>query len=80
MYEIQLPGATGVGASAPAVNIATMSNSGIDMSFAHRGSLSGGELGYEVTLNASTLKNEIVSLAPGITYFGGNTYLSLIHI
>ena len=58
---------------APAVNIA-IKNSGIDMSFVHRGSLSGGELGYEVTLNVATLKNEIVALAPGITYFSGGSY------
>ena len=74
LYTLTLPGISGNSASAPAVNIANMKNSGIDMSFVHRGSLSGGELGYEVTLNAATLKNEIVALAPGITYFSGGSY------
>ena len=80
LYNLALPAITGNGAAAPSVNLASMSNSGIDMQFIHRGSLRSGEIGYEVIVNASTLKNEITALAPGITYFGGNSYRGIAPI
>jgi len=77
LYQIPLAATTGNSAAAPSVNIATMSNSGIDMQFIHRGTVRSGTIGYEITVNASTLKNEITALAPGITYFGGSTYRNI---
>ncbi|MDG1652117.1 MAG: TonB-dependent receptor [Flavobacteriaceae bacterium] len=73
LYQIPLAGVTGNYASAPAVNIASMLNQGLDLSISNRGSLGEG-IAYEVTLNSSFLKNEIVSLAEGIEYFDGGTY------
>jgi hypothetical protein len=73
LYQIPLAGVTGNYASAPAVNIASMLNQGLDLSISNRGSLGEG-IAYEVTFNSSFLKNEIVSLAEGIDYFDGGTY------
>ena len=73
LYQIPLAGVTGNFASAPAVNIASMLNQGLDLSISNRGSLGEG-IAYEVTFNSSFLKNEIVSLAEGIEYFDGGTY------
>lgn len=80
LYNIPLAATTGNGASAPSVNIAEMSNSGIDMQFITSGTIASGQVGYELSVIASTLKNEIVALAPGITYFGGNSYRGIAPI
>ena len=80
LYSIPLAATTGNGASAPSVNIAEMSNSGIDMQFITSGTIASGQVGYELSVIASTLKNEIVALAPGITYFGGNSYRGIAPI
>ncbi|MDA0985757.1 MAG: SusC/RagA family TonB-linked outer membrane protein [Bacteroidetes bacterium] len=73
LYKIPLAGVTGNFASAPAVNIASMLNQGLDMQISNRGSFGEG-IAYEVTLNSSFLKNEITALAEGIEYFDGGTY------
>ena len=73
LYQIPLAGVTGNFASAPAVNIAQMINQGLDLQLKNRGSLTE-DVAYEVTLNASFLKNEIVSLAPGIEHFDIGNY------
>ena len=79
LYQIPLAGVTGNGASAPAVNIASMLNQGIDIQIINRGSLAE-DLAYEVTLNSSILKNEITALADGIEYFDGATYRGIAPI
>ncbi|MBC6997952.1 SusC/RagA family TonB-linked outer membrane protein [Cytophaga sp. FL35] len=73
LYELQLAGVTGNSANAPAVNIASMSNKGLDFQIVGRGDLTD-DLSFELTLNNSFLKNEITALAPGIDFFDGPGY------
>jgi TonB-dependent starch-binding outer membrane protein SusC len=73
LYAVPLPAVVGNGAAAPAVNIANMLNTGVDVQLINRGNITG-DLKYEVTVNGGWLHNEITSLAPGITYFDGPTY------
>ena len=70
LFNVPLAGVVGVLASAPAVNIATMNNRGIDLQLIGKGKI-GSEVRYELTLNNSFLKNEITFLTPDLTYFGG---------
>jgi TonB-linked SusC/RagA family outer membrane protein len=67
LFQIPLPGVTGNYASAPAVNVASMLNQGIDFQVVTRGNLNT-EVSYEVTLNNSFLKNEITSLVDDIDF------------
>nr|WP_287937436.1 TonB-dependent receptor [Algoriphagus sp.] len=53
--------------SAPAVNIGEMLNRGLDLLVSTRGNFTS-DLTYELTVTGSTLKNEIVSLAPGLSF------------
>lgn len=73
LYQLPLAGVTGNFAQAPSVNIASMTNSGIDFQIVGRGNLTE-DLSFTVTLNNSFLKNEITALAPGIDFFDGQTY------
>ena len=73
LYEIPLAAVTGNSASAPAVNIASMLNQGLDFQIINRGSFGEG-IAYELTFNNSFLKNEITALAEGIEYFDGGSY------
>jgi hypothetical protein len=57
----------GNNASPPAVNIGEMLNRGLDLLVTTRGNLTT-DLTYELTVTASTLKNEIVALAPGLSF------------
>lgn len=79
LYQVPLAGVTGNHASAPAVNIASMLNQGLDVQLINRGSLAEG-VAYELTVNGSFLKNEITSLAPGITHFDGGSYRGIAPI
>jgi len=73
LYNLPLPDVTGPQASSPAVNIADMRNEGIDIQVITRSELAT-DLNLELTATASFLKNEIVSIAPGVPFFeGGNT-------
>lgn len=65
LFTVPIPQTAGPNASPPAVNIGEMLNRGLDLFVSTRGNLSS-EFTYELTLTASTLKNEIVSLAPGL--------------
>ncbi|MFN8356820.1 MAG: TonB-dependent receptor [Spirosomataceae bacterium] len=67
LFQVPIPATNGPFASAPSVNIGKMLNKGIDMQFITRGKLNS-DLGYEVNLTGSFLKNEITYLAPGLTY------------
>ncbi len=67
LFEVPLPGVTGDYAEAPAVNVASMLNKGLDFQIITRGNLTD-ELTYEFTLNNSFLKNEITSLVEGIDF------------
>lgn len=73
LYAVPLPAVVGPNSAAPSVNVAEMLNEGIDIQLINRGNLTSG-IKYDLTVNGSFLKNEIVSLAPGIPYFGGATY------
>ena len=65
LFTVPIPQTAGPNASPPAVNIGEMLNRGLDLFVSTRGNLSS-EFTYELTVTASTLKNEIVSLAPGL--------------
>ncbi len=68
LYQVPLAGVVGNYASAPAVNIANMSNNGIDLQITGRGNITE-DLSLEVNWTNSFLKNEITALAPGIDFF-----------
>lgn len=68
LYRLDNPAVIGPAATNPFVNIAKMRNQGIDLMIINRGNITTG-LTYEVTVTGSFLKNEIVSLAPGVPYF-----------
>ena len=73
LYQVPLPGVSGNYAAAPAVNVASMLNRGIDFQIAFRGKIAT-EVNYEVTLNNAFLHNEITFLADGIEFFTGGGY------
>lgn len=66
LFQVPIPSTAGFNAAAPAVNIGEMLNQGADLLVAVRGNLSS-EFTYELSVNGSLLKNEIVALAPGLT-------------
>lgn len=67
LYTLETPAVVGPIANDPAVNIAEMRNSGIDLEITSRGTVAG--ITFEARASGSFLKNEIKSLAPGVTYF-----------
>lgn len=66
LFTVPIPQTAGSNASPPAVNVGEMLNNGLDLLVTTRGNVTG-DLTYELTLTASTLHNEIVSLSPGLT-------------
>ncbi|MEM8965805.1 MAG: TonB-dependent receptor [Bacteroidota bacterium] len=68
LYQVPLPAVVGPSANAPSVNIAEMLNEGIDLQIITRQDL-GADVNLELTLTGSFLRNEIVSLAPGVFFF-----------
>ncbi len=73
LYSVPLPAVVGSGAAAPAVNVASMLNQGLDMQLVNRSNITT-DLKYELTLNAAFLHNEITALADNVKYFDGETY------
>src|SRR5688572_3205945 len=67
LLNVPVTATAGTGAQVPSVNIGTMENKGIVLFIGTKGNFTG-DLGYEFELNGSWLKNEITSLAPGLTY------------
>jgi len=67
LFQVPVTATAGYKASAPSVNVAKMSNKGIDLQIINRGNISK-DLGYELNFTAGVLKNNIESLAPGIEY------------
>ena len=65
LFQVPIPSTAGYDAAAPAVNIGEMLNQGVDLLVAFKGNLSS-DFTYDVSVNGSLLKNEIVSLAPGL--------------
>ena len=66
LFQVPIPSTAGFNAAAPAVNIGEMLNQGADLLVQFRGNLSS-DFTYDISVNGSLLKNEIVSLAPGLT-------------
>ena len=69
LFEVPLPGVTGNFAQAPAVNVGTMLNKGVDFQIIGRGNFTE-DLSFQVIMNNSFLKNEVVEFAPGHRLFG----------
>jgi len=69
LFEVPLTYELGFNAALPFVNIGKMVNKGVDIQVITRGNIS--DVKYEFTINGGFLKNEIVELAPGITYLSG---------
>lgn len=67
LLEVPVTATAGYNASVPSVNIGKMVNKGIDIALGTKGNIIPG-LQYELAVNGSFLKNEITSLAPGLTY------------
>ncbi len=70
LFDVPITIMNGAYAAAPSVNVGKMQNKGIDIQIVNRGNIRS-DVTYEVTLNGGFLKNEIVELAPGITYLSG---------
>ncbi|GAB2498088.1 MAG: TonB-dependent receptor [Cytophagales bacterium] len=67
LFTVPIPLTAGSNAAPPAVNIGEMLNRGLDLLVTTRGNFTS-DLTYELTLTGSTLKNEIVSLSPGLDF------------
>ncbi|GAB3571105.1 TonB-dependent receptor [Spirosoma luteolum] len=67
LFAVPVADVIGTYAAAPSVNIGKMRNQGIDLQIGTRGKI-GSEVGYDATITGSLLKNEIVYLAPNLTY------------
>lgn len=65
LFTVPIPQTAGSNAAPPSVNIGQMLNRGLDLLVSTRGNLSSA-FTYELTVTGSTLKNEIVYLAPGL--------------
>jgi TonB-linked SusC/RagA family outer membrane protein len=65
LFQVPIPLTAGSNAAAPAVNIGQMLNRGFDLMVTTKGNLTG-DFTYELMFNGSVLKNEIVSLSPGL--------------
>ena len=73
----ELPGTAGV-ASAPYVNVAAMTNTGLDMEFSYKDKF--GDLGFDGSIVLTTYSNNIDKIAPGVPYFdsGGSRIGSFV--
>jgi TonB-linked SusC/RagA family outer membrane protein len=60
-------------ANAPAVNIASMENKGVDLGLTYRGTMNNG-LQYNLTGTFTTYTNKITALAEGVDYFDDGGY------
>jgi TonB-dependent starch-binding outer membrane protein SusC len=67
LFQVPIPSLAGFNAAPPSVNIGEMMNRGVDFLVATRGNLSR-DWTYELQVNGGFLKNEIVSLAPGLDF------------
>ena len=68
LFQVPIAGVIGQRAAAPAVNIASMRNQGIDIQIITRGKVAS-DVGYELNVTGSFLSNRIQTLAPGVPYF-----------
>jgi len=77
LYQLPLPGVTGNFAQAPSVNIATMSNRGVDFEVIGRGNFTE-DFSFEARVTGAFLENEIKSLAPGLEFFDGPSVRDIV--
>ncbi len=73
LYRVPLAGVSGNFAEAPAQNVGSMLNQGLDVQIVNRGNITS-DLKYTITLNNSFLRNEIIELSEGIEFFDGGSY------
>ncbi|WP_346854648.1 TonB-dependent receptor [uncultured Draconibacterium sp.] len=66
LFNPELPATSG-NASAPYVNIASMSNKGMDIELRYKDNI--GDLDFEIAGTVTTVNNEITALAEGVDYF-----------
>jgi TonB-linked SusC/RagA family outer membrane protein len=66
LYQLELPGTAGA-ADSPYVNVAAMSNRGVDAELSYRNTW--GDFGFDGGLVLTTYKNNIDKIAEGITFF-----------
>ena len=71
LFQVPVSVQTGYRANEPSVNVGKMRNEGIDLRIVNKGTV--GAVGYEVTANGSLLRNEIVSLIPGVNDLPGRS-------
>jgi len=73
LYQLNLP-AMGGNAEYPFQNVGEMNNKGIDLGLTWNGSSSNGGLTYDIALNISHYKNEIISLGNNVAegFFGSS--------
>ncbi|MEO0734883.1 MAG: TonB-dependent receptor, partial [Bacteroidota bacterium] len=68
LVQLPIPDVAGA-AAAPAVNIGSMLNQGLDMAIIYRDKFSS-DFGFELTLNGAFLKNEITKFTDDVDFFG----------
>jgi len=66
LFDPELPGTAG-GASQPFINIASMTNNGVDMELSFRNNW--GDFGFNGSLTFTTYNNEITKIAKGVDFF-----------
>lgn len=66
LYNPELPGTAGA-ATQPYVNIASMSNKGVDIELSYRNQW--GDFGFDGSAVLTTVNNEIVKIAEGVDFF-----------
>lgn len=69
LYNPELPGTSGA-ATAPFINIASMSNSGVDIELSYKDKW--GDFGFDGSVIATTFKNKIDKIAEGVNFFDSN--------
>jgi TonB-linked SusC/RagA family outer membrane protein len=72
LYNPSLPGVAGA-ASPPYINVASMSNTGVDLELSYKHKW--GDFGFDGSFVLTTVNNKITKIAPGIPFFdyGGGT-------
>jgi TonB-dependent starch-binding outer membrane protein SusC len=66
LFQQELPGIMG-SATAPYMNIASMSNKGVDAEVSYKNTW--GDFGFNGLITFTTYKNDITALAPGVPFF-----------
>ncbi len=79
LYNPQFSATGGVYINNPFINIASMTNKGIDLQITKRLKINN-DLSFILDGNISPLQNKITSIAPGITYFDTGTFRNLTFI